>query len=105
MVRNLKSENAPAQDLAVAVKELKVRKKALETKVFIIVEILLLVVIISIVYNLGYTMYYYLIESSVILSNGPLFSMNGDRGDKPLFSVADQANFSKDCFVFLQLPA
>lgn len=53
MVRNLKSENAPAQDLAVAVKELKVRKKALETKVFIIVEILLLVVIISIVYKSG----------------------------------------------------
>ena len=53
MVRKLKSENAPAQDLAVAVKELKVRKKALETKVFIIVEILLLVVIISIVYKSG----------------------------------------------------
>ena len=33
LVRKLKDENAPANDLEVAVKELKVRKKALETKV------------------------------------------------------------------------
>ena len=32
-MRKLKEENAPANDLEVAIKELKVRKKALETKV------------------------------------------------------------------------
>jgi len=34
LVRKLKSENAPAPDVEVAIKELKVRKKALENKVF-----------------------------------------------------------------------
>ena len=33
LVRKLKAENAPAPDLEVAIKELKVRKKAFETKV------------------------------------------------------------------------
>ena len=33
LVRKLKSENAPAPDVEVAIKELKVRKKALENKV------------------------------------------------------------------------
>ena len=33
LVRKLKSENAPAPDIEVAIKELKVRKKALENKV------------------------------------------------------------------------
>ena len=33
LVRKMKEENSPAQDLAVAVKELKIRKKALENKV------------------------------------------------------------------------
>ena len=32
-MRKLKSENAPAPDIDVAIKELKVRKKALENKV------------------------------------------------------------------------
>jgi len=33
LVRKLKSENVPAPDIEVAIKELKVRKKALENKV------------------------------------------------------------------------